>query len=276
MSLYRVRRQGQAGDRKNDVSGKLLPDQVPCEGPAPPRSLPWPSRMDNARWLSGGTLDWEGSTRCSALPITLLPPWAFCSVFPRLQGCDHPWLGFLSQVCSLHMHPLTPPIHTWVHAMPHPRPVPSSPGTSWNARASRSAHCLCASKTLAGTSLISASPSLLTLGTNSSLGAFSPHELQILLVGTEGQPRGPRPGLRFCLLPLALVFRMSPGQGVRALLLAEVEHHRQPSQPGVPRQLPSGPPIAMEEAVGTGKPDILPPPPQSCLPRRSRPLSLAN
>lgn len=34
-------------------------------------------------------------------------PWAFCSVSSRPWGCDHLCLGFLSQVCSLHMHPPT-------------------------------------------------------------------------------------------------------------------------------------------------------------------------
>lgn len=108
---------------------------------------------------------------------------------------------------------LPPPIHTCVHAMPQPRPVSSSPGTSWNARASRSGHCLCASKTLAGTSLISACPSLLTLGTNSSLGAFSPHELQILLVGTGRQSRGPRP------LTSSPSLQNVPGAGSQSLAL---------------------------------------------------------
>lgn len=192
-----------------------------------------PTAVRDQSWLLGGTPGLGGQYQVLRSPHHLTPfpgPSALSS--RDCRDATIPGLASSRRYAVCTCAHLTPPIHTCVHAMPHPRPVSSSPGTSWNARASRSAHCLCASKALAGASLISACPSLLTLGTNSSLGALSPHELQILLVGTGRQPRGPRPGLSFCLLPLALVFRMSPGQGVRALLLAEVEHHRQPSQAG--------------------------------------------
>lgn len=125
-----------------------------------------------------------------------------------------------------------------------------------------------------GTSLISACPSLLTLGTNSSLGAFSPNELQILLLGTGRQSGGPRHGFRFCLLPLALVFRMALGRWS--------EPHsgqKQSISPPSParsasRQLPPVPPTAMEEALRKTR---YPPTPTAVLfARRSGPLSLAN
>lgn len=64
--------------------------------------------------------------------------------------------------------------------MPHPRLASSSPGTHWDARASRTAYCLWASKTLAGDKSALSSPNLqnisragnqsLTLGRSRPLG----------------------------------------------------------------------------------------------------------
>lgn len=132
--------------------------------------------------------------------------------------------------------------------MPHPRPVSSSPGTEWNARPSRSAYCLCASNTLAGTSLISACPSLLTLGTNSSLGAFPPNKLQILLLGTGMQSRGPRHGSRFCLRLQPESSECPLGRQAEPYSGQKQNKTDSPPRPGAP-QLPSVPLTATEEAL---------------------------